>query len=79
LSRPSSDDWYNLACAHARLTDTDPAATAKAVSAFAKAIAAGYRNAKEARNDADLEPVRADPLFRALLMDLDFPANPFVR
>jgi tetratricopeptide (TPR) repeat protein len=77
--KPDSDDWYNLACAHAQLTDSDGTATSKAVAAFAQAVAAGYRDAKRARNDPDLEPVRSAPLFRALLMELDFPANPFSR
>jgi tetratricopeptide (TPR) repeat protein len=75
--RPGADDWYNLACAYAQLADTDTVATAKAVSAFARAKGAGYRNARQARTELDLGPVWGDPLFQAMIMDLEFPVDAF--
>ena len=45
----------------------------------ARAVAAGYRNLAWMRTDTDLDPLRSREDFRLLLMDLAFPAEPFIR
>lgn len=54
--------WYDLACCHARLGDK-----AAALEALAQAIQRGWTNAMHTVSDPDLEPLRADPAFDALV------------
>jgi eukaryotic-like serine/threonine-protein kinase len=42
-------------------------------------VAAGYRSFGAYRNESGLNPIRSRPDFRLLMMDLAFPAEPFVR
>jgi serine/threonine-protein kinase len=49
-----------------------------AMAALRRAIGAGFRMAARLRTDEDFAPLRARPDFQALLLDLDFPADPFV-
>lgn len=53
---------YNLACALART-----GRSAEAFTALAGAIEAGFADRKSLESDPDLEPLRADPRFRALV------------
>jgi serine/threonine-protein kinase len=80
---------YNMACGLAQTsTIADPAegpAAAdrqrrdadRAMAALRRAIAMGFRNSDALRNDPDLDSLRSRPDFQDLLMDLDFPADPF--
>lgn len=54
--------WYNLACAHALLGDTDDA-----LLALQCAFDAGYSNVAHALKDPDLESIRRLPGFTQLL------------
>jgi serine/threonine protein kinase len=52
----------------------------RAVAMVRQAFAAGYGDLDWARSaDPDLKPIRSRPDFRLLMMDLTFPAEPFVR
>jgi hypothetical protein len=42
-----------------------------------RAVAMGISDPAQLRRDSDLDPLRPRADFRALLLDLDFPANPF--
>ena len=42
-----------------------------------RTVAAGLRNLVLMRRDPDLDPLRARPDFQALLLDLEFPSDPF--
>jgi serine/threonine-protein kinase len=44
-----------------------------------RAIAGGYRNIPIMRIDPDLDPLRSRPDFQLLMMDLEFPDDPFAR
>jgi hypothetical protein len=44
-----------------------------------RAVAVGYRNFNEIRIDPALDPLRSRDDFRLLMMDVVFPAEPFVR
>jgi serine/threonine-protein kinase len=82
-------DLYNLSCGHAKLaeigassgsgmTPTERQAEAdRAMQWLNRAVAAGYRNLALMRTDPDLKPLRSRPDFRLLLMDLEFPSEPF--
>jgi choline-sulfatase len=61
LGPPNPADFYNQACAEARLGETDAA-----LAALARALDAGYRNAGMLLEDPDLAGVRDDPRFIAL-------------
>jgi tetratricopeptide (TPR) repeat protein len=54
--------WYNLACARARL-----GRRAEALDSLERAIAAGYRDAGHMAADPDLESLRGEERFAALL------------
>ena len=41
------------------------------------AVAAGFRDAHQLRTDTDLDSIRSRPDFQQLLMDLEFPTDPF--
>ncbi|HOW86900.1 MAG TPA: transglutaminase domain-containing protein [Candidatus Aminicenantes bacterium] len=56
---------YNLACGHSLL-----GLRAKAVSFLQQALAAGYRDYYHVMEDTDLDPIRRDPEFLALLAKL---------
>jgi serine/threonine-protein kinase len=51
----------------------------RAMVALRQAIAAGFRMAARLRTEEDLASLRSRPDFQALLLDLDFPADPFAR
>lgn len=54
--------WYNLACSYALVGDKDAAFTA-----LEKAVRLGYRDTNWMRQDSDLEVLRKDPRFEAIL------------
>ena len=54
--------WYNLACSYALTARTD-----EALSALVRAVDLGYRDAMWIRKDADLESIRKDRRFKALM------------
>lgn len=56
---------FNVTCAHVRLGETD-----EALSAFAEAVAAGFRDRHLAGSDPDLASIRGDPRFPAILKPL---------
>jgi tetratricopeptide (TPR) repeat protein len=84
-------DRYNLACVHAQLaaiaampgsgmTAADGGAEAERAMYWLRlTIATGYRNVALMRRDHDLDPLRSRPDFQLLMMDLEFPADPFAR
>jgi eukaryotic-like serine/threonine-protein kinase len=79
-------DLYNLACAYANFDKTigrpvsGPGSQAdRAMAALRRAVEAGFTDAAHIRADHDLDSLRSRPDFRAMMLDLDFPAEPFVR
>jgi hypothetical protein len=44
-----------------------------------RAVAAGFKDMARMRFHWNLDPLRARRDFQELLLDLEFPANPFVR
>ncbi|MFM8980386.1 MAG: TPR end-of-group domain-containing protein, partial [Planctomycetia bacterium] len=54
--------WYDLACCLARLGEK-----AAALEALAQAVQRGWANALHTVSDGDLEPLRGDPAFEALV------------
>jgi hypothetical protein len=42
-------------------------------------MAAGYTNPDAYRTETALDPIRSRPDFQLLMMDLGFPAEPFLR
>jgi serine/threonine-protein kinase len=89
LKGPSSTDIYDIACLHSLLAGVarDPrsgltpeggrAAMADAMATLHEAVAAGWHNPASLRDDPDLAPVRSRPDFQLLIMDLEFPPQPF--
>jgi hypothetical protein len=92
--RDVPDLLYDLACAHAQCSKPDRPAPAggehtrktdyrwhndHAMNALRRAVAAGFKNLAHMRRDTDLEPLRTRADFQALMMDLAFPADPFMR
>ena len=83
--------WFGLACARATLAaaaasrGTNPSAgTAlgpadRAMNDLRRATQAGHRNRAAYRYEPALAPLRARDDFRLLMMDLDFPSDPFAR
>jgi poly(3-hydroxybutyrate) depolymerase len=61
----SSPLWYNLACARARSGQP-----AKALEALKRAVDAGYRDLAHLEADPDLEAIRGEPEYRALVETL---------
>jgi hypothetical protein len=51
----------------------------RAMVLLRRAIAGGYRNLTWMRRDPDLDPLRTRPDFQALMMDLEFPSDPFAK
>jgi serine/threonine-protein kinase len=86
-----SIDRANLACAHAMLAglaaepgsgmtaDEGRAEAERAMQWLQQAVAAGYRNVAIMRRDHSLDPLRSRPDFQLLMMDLEFPDDPFAR
>jgi tetratricopeptide (TPR) repeat protein len=84
-------DRYNLACGYADLAGltTMPgsgisdaegrAAAERAMDWLHRAVAAGFRSVDLFRRDHDLDPLRSREDFRLLMMDLEFPDDPFAR
>ncbi|MBL4845939.1 MAG: hypothetical protein JKY65_10460 [Planctomycetes bacterium] len=54
--------WYNLACTYSRWSKVD-----KALEALAKAIESGFDDTKHMGNDTDLDNIRRDPRYRAMI------------
>jgi hypothetical protein len=89
LRSPSNEVLFYLAGCHARLgaaagingsglsADDGAVEYDRAMLTLRRAIAGGYRNVINMKGDLDLEPLRARPDFRALIMDLEFPNAPF--
>lgn len=57
--------WYNLACSYALTASPD-----EAFSALSRAVDLGYRDYGWIRQDSDLESIRQDQRFKALLRRL---------
>jgi tetratricopeptide (TPR) repeat protein len=53
--------WYNLACSHARLRDSD-----SAFDSLEKAVSLGYDDVVHLIRDPDLKSIRSDPRFPAI-------------
>src|SRR5262245_14833405 len=80
---------YVLAGCHARLggiagtvgsglSDAEGAdALDRAMAVLGRAVAAGFRNVTWMKHDPDLDPIHARPDFQALMLDLEFPSDPF--
>ena len=49
------------------------------MASLRRAIDAGFRMVTLLRTEEDFAPLRSRPDFQALLLDLDFPADPFAR
>jgi hypothetical protein len=91
ISSPTLFDYYNAACAHARLAGiaalprsglsaADGASEAdRAMISLRKAVARGFRDLAVMRSDSDLDPLRSRQDFQLLLMDVAMPDKPFVR
>ncbi|MGD9872634.1 MAG: hypothetical protein AB7T27_00030 [Kiritimatiellia bacterium] len=74
LSRLSPLDgavWYNLACSHALTGSADDA-----FAALEKAVRLGYDEYEWMQEDGDLESLRSDPRFKAILSRMKTPARP---
>jgi tetratricopeptide (TPR) repeat protein len=74
---------YNQACDLALMARVAPpdrrtSLAEQALETLRRSIAQGYRSYIEVFNDADLSAIRGCPEFQALLLDLAFPAEPFV-
>ncbi len=90
LANPSSGDLYSLCCSLALLAgvlDRPGSGFSAAVRqreadaamvALRRAVDGGWQNIVEARTDSNLDPIRSRPDFRLLMLDLEFPADPFV-
>ncbi len=63
---PTGVDYYNLACAYAKVNHSD-----KALGALKNAIQLGYKSRHQYDNDPDLNSLRADERFIALLGKLE--------
>jgi len=61
-SRDAATAAYNVACAHALMRNRD-----RALDWLAKSITMGFRQFDHARRDPDLESIREDPRFEAIL------------
>jgi serine/threonine-protein kinase len=87
----SGGEFYNLACLHANLSGVAAAAGSgmtaeegraeaeQAIRCLRRALVAGYRNLALMREDTDLDPLRSRPDFQLLMMDIEFPDDPFAR
>jgi serine/threonine-protein kinase len=91
LPSRSGGEWFETACCHAALAGlagsagsgvsagSGPDEADRAMEGLRRAVAIGYRNLDAFRSEAALGPLRNRDDFRALMMDLAFPADPFAR
>jgi hypothetical protein len=86
LAPGSGADLYDLACVFAlsaAAVGAEPALheryAARAVGLLRQAAEKGYRNLAHLEKETDLDPIRDRPDYRALMMDLAFPADLFAR
>jgi eukaryotic-like serine/threonine-protein kinase len=89
--QPDGFNLYNLGCFQSLLsgiaaqpgsglTGADAASlAAQAVRTLRKAVDAGFRNVGFMQRDTDLDALRRRSDFQSLLMDINFPENPFAR
>ena len=85
------EDTFLLICCHAGLAGLEGrpgsgVSTAegadqadKAMAVMRQAVAMGYRDPIAYRTESTLDPLRNRPDFQALMMDLEFPSEPFAR
>ena len=91
LSSRVGGQWFGLACARATVAaaaatggtvpsdGTAPGPADQAMNDLRRAAEAGHRNPAAYRYEPALGPLRARDDFRLLMLDLDFPADPFAR
>jgi eukaryotic-like serine/threonine-protein kinase len=91
LSSRSGEQWFQTACCRAALSGmagrdrsvvSDAEAeqeAAKAMALLNQAIGIGYRDVNAFLTESALDSLRDRPDFRLMMMDLAFPAQPFVR
>jgi eukaryotic-like serine/threonine-protein kinase len=91
IVQPDGYNLYNLACFRSLLSGigAEPGSgispeevgrlAEQAVAALRQAVAAGSRDVAFMRRDTDLDPIRSRPDFQMLILDLDFPREPFAR
>ena len=91
LSSPDPEDLYNLACYHSRLAgiagtagsgfaaDRAHSEADRAMDYLRRAVATGFRMRPLMAIDHDLDPLRSHVDFQNLIMDVNFPADPFAR
>ncbi len=87
-------DLYDLACLYSVLSGLGPldktvpadqvqrirtAAADRAMTVLRRAVAAGFNDVAHMRFHQNLDPLRARRDFQELLLDLEFPADPFAR
>ena len=87
----TGEQMFFRACCHACLSglagapgssisaDVKPVEADLAMQWLRRDVAAGYRSFEAFRNESGLNPIRSRPDFRLLMLDLAFPAEPFVR
>ena len=63
---PNGGDYYNLGCAYAKMSNVD-----KAMEALELAVQYGYRNRQSYEHDPDLDSLRSDARFTALVKALE--------
>jgi hypothetical protein len=68
-----SNTYYNLACALSM-----QGKKSKAIDAFAKCVEYGYRNYNHATRDSDLDNLRRDKRFKALMKEVEARTYPMV-
>jgi serine/threonine-protein kinase len=79
---PGGGNLYDLARTESRLValagtgELKPQAD-RAMEALRRAVARGYRSPYALRSDPSLDPLRSRPDFQTLLLDLQFPGDPF--
>jgi eukaryotic-like serine/threonine-protein kinase len=81
VPRLSGENTFYDACTHAllaRLTRDDKV-EAQSMALLWRAVGMGYRNPSTYRTETALDPLRARPDFRLLMMDLAFPGDVFAR
>ncbi len=89
--QPDGYNLYNLACSRSLLSGiaarpgsglsaADSGSLGEqAVDALRRAVTAGLRDFAFMRRDPDLDPLRPRPDFQSLMMDLEFPEEPFAK
>ena len=74
LASTVADPAEGPAATERRRRDAD-----RAVATIRRAIAMGYADSDVLKHDPDFDSLRARPDFQILLMDLNFPADPFAQ